>query len=184
MNGSICAITCHSPNHLSFGFNEGNPKCVKLKLTILNEFCKLIDNGVTEFLSGMSLGVEIWGADIVFFLRNQGRPVRLVCVLSCESQADKFSANERERYFTILEKADDKHYISCHYTETCMRDRNKYLIDHANTVLAVYDGKPFGRTAQTVNYAHEQGKSILVIDPETFRVKPYLAVIRGEQQYM
>jgi uncharacterized phage-like protein YoqJ len=184
MNGCECLISGHSPNQLSFGFDEANSKCEKLKHTMLNETCKLIDNGVTEFLSGMSLGIDMWGAEIVIFLRNNGSKVRLKCILPCETQADKWSVSERERYFTILGKADDEYYISRHYTENCMHDRNKYLVDYADIVLAIYNGKPHGNTAQTVSYAHEQSKSILIIEPETLRVTPYMVVIRGKQQQM
>jgi uncharacterized phage-like protein YoqJ len=181
MNGNACAFIGHGPNHFSFGFDEDNTNCMELKFTMLSEVTKLIDNGVTEFLSGMALGVDIWGAEIVLSLRDQGKPIRLICVLPCETQADKWSESDRERYFTILGKCDDEHYITFHYTETCMKERNKYLVDHVNILLAIYDGKPWGGTAQTVNYAHKQGKSILIINPETLRVTPYMVVIRGKQ---
>jgi uncharacterized phage-like protein YoqJ len=182
MNGSVCSFTGYSPNHFSFGFDEENNKCVELKFRMHNEISTLIDNGITEFQSGMALGVDIWSAEIVLGLRDRGKPVKLKCVLPCESQADKWSVGDRERYFTILEKADDEHYISWHYTETCMRERNTYLVDHANVVAAVYDGKPQGSTAQIVCYAHKQGKSILIIDPDTCRVTPYMMVMPGKKQ--
>jgi len=181
MSESVCAITGYSPNRFSFGFDEENSNYKRLMLTIINEISNLIDSGITEFLSGMDLGVDTWGAGIVLSMRDQGSAIRLMTVLPCETQAAKWSAGDRSRYYDILEKADDEYYISSHYTATCMNDRNRYLVDHANVLLAVYDGKPWGDTAQTVNYAHQQGKSILTIDPDTFRVKPYMVVIRGRQ---
>jgi uncharacterized phage-like protein YoqJ len=179
-----CSFTGHRPQRFSFGFDEEHTDCIKLKLVLSQEISKLIENGVTEFLSGMALGVDVWGAEIVLALRDQGKVVRLVCVLPCESQADKWSASDRDRYFTILEKADDVLYISRHYTETCMRGRKIYIADHANIVLAVYDGERQGGTAQTVRYAHMQGKPILIIDPATFKVTPYMVVIQGGPQHI
>jgi uncharacterized phage-like protein YoqJ len=181
MNGSACAIIGQSPNHFSFGFDEDNINCAELKLTMLNEIVKLIDSGTKEFNSGMALGVDILDAEIVLSLREQGNQIRLICVLPCETQADKWSVNNRDRYFTILEKADDEHYISRHHTETCMKGRNKYLVDHVNILLAVYDDRPWGGVAQTVGYAHKQGKPILIINPESLKVTPYMVVIRGRQ---
>ena len=51
--------------------------------------------------------------------------------------------------------------------------RNRWLIDHANFVLAVYNGSAKGGTAYTVNYAHEKKRAVIIIDPDTLRVLPY-----------
>lgn len=51
--------------------------------------------------------------------------------------------------------------------------RNRWLIDHANFVLAVYNGLPKGGTAYTVNYAYEKKRAVIIIDPDTLRVLPY-----------
>jgi uncharacterized phage-like protein YoqJ len=104
MTRSVCAFIGQDQSCFTFGFDEENQKCADLKLAMLNEISQLIEDGVTEFLSGMALGVDIWGAEIVLTLRNQGKPVRLVCVLPSEEQANRWSVSERNRYFTILEK--------------------------------------------------------------------------------
>lgn len=50
----------------------------------------------------------------------------------------------------------------------CMFNRNHYMVDHADEVLAVWDGR-FGRggTQETVKYAISKGKPVHVIDPST-----------------
>ena len=42
--------------------------------------------------------------------------------------------------------------------------RNRYLVDHANFLIAVYDGKP-GGTQYTVEYARKKGLEIVQIEP-------------------
>ena len=52
-----------------------------------------------------------------------------------------------------------------------MDKRNCYMVDHADFIIAVWDGRPSG-TGETVTYARgRNGKSIIVIDPVTLAVK-------------
>ena len=46
-----------------------------------------------------------------------------------------------------------------------MLKRNRYLIDHAAYLLAVYNGQRRGGTAMTVRYARKLGREIITIDP-------------------
>ena len=49
-------------------------------------------------------------------------------------------------------------------------NRNKYMVDHADVVLAIWDGSDKGGTASTVKYAKSPkvGKPVYVIHPTTF----------------
>ncbi len=51
-----------------------------------------------------------------------------------------------------------------------MLDRNRFLVDHASMLLAVYNGVRRSGTGATVNYARKQGREIIVIDPLTLSV--------------
>ena len=52
-----------------------------------------------------------------------------------------------------------------------LRKRNRYMVDHADFIIAVCHGRPSG-TGETVTYARgRNGKSIIVIDPVTLAVK-------------
>ena len=56
--------------------------------------------------------------------------------------------------------------------QLCYNIRNRYLADHADIVLAVYDmnaNKGSG-TGYTVHYVQTQGKIIIVIHPDDFHV--------------
>lgn len=59
--GSItraCAFTGHRPNKLPWRYNEDAPGCVALKKTLTEQIAALADDGYTDFLSGMALGVD------------------------------------------------------------------------------------------------------------------------------
>ena len=58
------------------------------------------------------------------------------------------------------------------YSKDCYYIRNRYLVDHADIVLAVYDMQANKRsgTGYTVHYAQAQSKPIIVIDPDDFHI--------------
>lgn len=44
------------------------------------EIRQAIADGLTVFITGMALGVDIWAAEIVISLRDNGYPLKLMCV--------------------------------------------------------------------------------------------------------
>ena len=58
-------------------------------------------------------------------------------------------------------------YVSREYSKGCMLERNRYLVDHAACLLAVYNGEWRGGTAMTVRYARKLEQKIIVLNPNT-----------------
>lgn len=56
-------------------------------------------------------------------------------------------------------------YVSREYSEDCMLERNRYLVNHAACLLAVYNGERRGGTAMTVRYARRLGREVIMLDP-------------------
>ncbi len=165
MNIKTCSFTGHRPNRFSFGYDEEHPDCFKLKLLLEQEVLKLIKRGWTRFLCGMALGSDIFSAEIVLDLKRQGFEIELVCVIPCKGQADNWNDQYKKRYKNILKRANEIKYISNEYTNDCMHKRNRYLVDTADIILAVYDGETKGGTAYTVSYARIIGKEVIIIKP-------------------
>ena len=78
---------------------------------------------------------------------------------------DRWSASAREIYFSIIEQADEVVYVSQEYREGCMLERNRYMVNHAACLLAVYNGEWRGGTAMTVRYARKLGRKIIILNP-------------------
>ena len=87
--------------------------------------------------------------------------------MPCEAQADQWSDSARELYRSILEQADEVVYVSREYSKDCMLKRNRYLVDHAACLLAVYNGEWRGGTAMTVRYARKLGREVIILNPHT-----------------
>ena len=92
------------------------------------------------FLTGMAQGVDQWAAEIVLAMKRSYPHIQLIAVLPCETQANKWSQEQRERYFNTLAVCDDVITLNARYTPQCMLERNRYMVDHAGYLLAVYDG--------------------------------------------
>lgn len=160
-----CAFTGHRPRKFPWGYGETDTRCVALKQELTQEITKLVNAGYVDFLSGMAEGGDTWAALAVLALKKENPALKLHCVLPCEGQADGWTASARELYFSILEQADDIVYVSQKYSKDCMLKRNRYLVNHAACLLAVYNGEWRGGTAMTVRYARKLGREIIVLNP-------------------
>lgn len=121
-----------------------------------DQIVALIENeGVTHFITGMALGVDMYAAEIVLDLKSKYPHITLESAIPCETQAIKWSVASRERYYNIAAKCDKETMLQREYTPDCMDKRNRYMVDHADYILAVWNGCPSG-TGNTVRYAHKR----------------------------
>lgn len=163
---SCCFSGCR-PFRFSFGYDEENEKCIKLKEELKKEIVRLIHQGVYAFYTSMCQGTDIWCAQIVLELRQQVE-LHLIAVIPYEGQADRWSVDYRERYFNTLAQCDDVITLQAHYSSDCFRKCNEYLITHSGHLVAVCDECASG-TRSTVELAVKQGLEVVVIHPETFK---------------
>jgi uncharacterized phage-like protein YoqJ len=146
------------------------------------EIVFLMEHGVKTFISGVALGVDIWGAELVLAQKEKNPQIQLIAAIPCETQANKWSVEQRERYFDLLVQCDETVYISNHYTPDCMFRRNRWMVDHAKYLLAVYNGEKKGGTAYTVDYARKKGCHVIRIDSEKQTIVPNLVVLHGNEE--
>lgn len=167
MEIKTCAFTGHRPHRFPWRYDETDSRCVALKRAIMEQISVLAKAGVTDYYSGGADGVDCWAALTVLALREKNPALHLHCILPHEGQADKWSVSARERYDSILNRADSVEYVSQDYYKGCMIERNHRLVESADLLLAVYNGVRRSGTGATVNYARRMGREIIVIDPIT-----------------
>ncbi len=165
-----CAFTGHRPNKFPWKYDEKDERCVALKAVLTEQIEKLAAAGVTDFYTGMALGVDTWAAMAVLALRERNRVVKLHCVLPCEWQELTWTVPAQVRYKYILGEADSVDYVNQLYHSKCMLERNQRLVDSAGILLAVYNGEKRGGTAATVRYALKAKRKIIYIIPDTRKV--------------
>lgn len=171
-----CAFTGHRPKSFPWKYNEAASDCVALKKVLAEQIAALTNDGITGFITGMALGVDLWAAQIVLDLRKKNPMLKLCCALPCEGQEKKWPADKQELYRSILKQADDIHWESRNYIADCMLNRNRYMVDHASILLAIYNGAYRSGTGMTVRYAESRHRKIILIHPITREV----SCINGE----
>ena len=120
------------------------------------EIRKAIDSGIYVFITGMARGVDIWAAEIVLRLRNEGQNVKLICAGPYEGFERGWSHDWQQRYNAVLRSADLVRYICPGYSRACFQIRNEWMVDHSALVIAVFNGQPSG-TKNTIDYAKRKG---------------------------
>ena len=152
---NCCAFTGHRPRKFPWKYDEADSRCLALKAVLADQIAALVDAGFTQFLSGMAEATDTWSALSVLTLREKNPAIRLHCILPCKEQAEKWSASSQNLYYSILDRADSIVYVSRAYHKNCMLERNRFLVDHAAALLAVYNGERRGGTAATMRYAQK-----------------------------
>ena len=127
--------------------------------------------GKRFFLSGGALGFDTIAAMAVLRLKEREPAAGLILALPCRSQADRWSAPDRETYRFLLDRADRVIFVSDEYFEGCMQKRNRFLVDHAAACFC-YLRSCRGGTWYTVSYAYDQGRSIRNLADELRRTAP------------
>lgn len=64
------------------------------------------------------------------------------------------SLRAKGRTYEMLEACHDVVVIQEEYQPSVYSHRNRYMVEHSNRVIAVYDGREKGRTVRTIRFAH------------------------------
>lgn len=158
-----CSFTGHRPEKLPWGENEQDPRCLEIKARLSAAAEAAYEAGCRHFLCGMARGSDFYFCEAVLALRRQKGDVTLEAVIPCEEQAARWSERDRDRYFALVSACDDETLVQRHYDRGCMFRRNRYLVDHAARLIAVYDGM-LGGTMYTISYAMKQGLDLDIIE--------------------
>jgi uncharacterized phage-like protein YoqJ len=158
-----CCFTGHRPNKLPFGYDEQDERCINLISQLKTEIETLIVNkNVTHFITGMALGIDLICAEIVIGLKEKYPFITLESAIPYEEQAANWTDNQRDRYYRIAELCDKETLLQHHYDKWCFQNRNRYMVDSSEFIIAVWNGEKSG-TANTVKYAKSKNKKIIII---------------------
>lgn len=122
--------------------------------------------GETEFISGMALGADQLFAETVLELQDIGFQIHLIAAVPFEGQESKWTASSQVHWRNLMARASFVQNV-CEpgYAAWKMQKRNEWMVDHANRVLAVWDGARKGGTWNCISYAQKQGRQITVLNP-------------------
>ena len=122
-----------------------------------------VTDGLNVFISGMARGVDIWAAQIVLKLRNEGIDVKLICACPYKGFELGWSREWQQQYKEVLESADFIKYVCAGYSQACFQIRNEWMVNHAVRVIAIFNGEK-GGTKNTMDYAAKIGVPVVRIN--------------------
>ena len=137
-----------------------------VQATLQNAVERALKKGFTHFISGGALGIDQLAANLVLQMRpGYSARVRLTIARPFPSQDSAWPYAIQHSYKDLLNKASQVVDVSPDpYLIWKMHKRNKWMVDNADAVIAVWDGSK-GGTANCVRYAAKQAKPVLLIQP-------------------
>lgn len=127
-----------------------------------NLLTEIIDGGADTFLCGMARGFDLFAAEAVLKLKDEGKDLKLIACVPCPGQEKYFGKEEKDKYYEISSRCDEVKVLSDRYFKGCMQMRDRYMVDNSSTLIA-YCRKDVGGTAFTVNYAVKKNKKIFKV---------------------
>ena len=161
---TTCCFTGHRPDKLPWRWREEDPRCRDLKDRITGAVEEAYERGYRHFLCGMAQGCDLYFCEAVLSLRNRRQGVTMEAAIPCQTQADRWSERERERYLTLVGRCDYETLVQRQYTAGCMQRRNRYMVDRSSLLIAAYDGAAHGGTLYTMTYALRPQLELVILD--------------------
>jgi len=120
---------------------------------------RAIEEGFAAFHVGMALGTDQMAAELL-----AGR-ARVVAVIPCDEYDHLWPAGVRENYRRLLGLVDEVVlYPGGPYAPWKPHARNRWMVDRSGLVIAVYDGRKWGGTYGTVEYARWRGVPVWLVE--------------------
>lgn len=161
-------ITGHRPDKLPWFYDETKENCVRFKKDLKTIFEGAIKYGLKNFLTGMAEGFDMIGTEILLDLQKKHKEIKVIAIIPCKGQELKWKPEQQKRYHKILKQCDEIIVLTDTYTQTCMNDRNKYMVEHSSVVIACFNGIPSG-TGNTIRFAKEKGCNVKLINPDNYQ---------------
>ena len=136
MEGKTCCVTGHR--------DIPAEETAHVKEALRREIGKAVNDGFTVFLSGFADGVDQYFAEMILELQNKNPDLKLIA----------------QPTHALLDACAEVIVIQEEYRPNVYSKRNRYMVEHADRVIAVYDGREKGGTVKTIRYAHQFRKEL------------------------
>ena len=142
--------TCCVTGHRDLPQNQIN----YVKAALLRE----IEKSVADFMSGFAEGVDQYFVEMVMEKQKDDPSLELIAVIPYQKRLDSLRA--KGRTYEMLEACHDVVVIREEYQPSVYSHRNRYMVEHSDRVIAVYDGREKGGTVRTIRFAHQMKKEL------------------------
>lgn len=150
-----CCFTGHRPEKLQTAVRD-------VIADLEEEIDRVIERGITTFISGMSRGVDLWAAQIVAERKRRNGNIKLIAAVPYVFFSSAWSGEWRELYRKMVMAADAVRCFGEDYSPYIYQMRNRWMVDRSKIVIASFSGHA-GGTKNTVEYAMSRGVEVRFI---------------------
>ena len=154
MNKKTCCFTGHR--------NIPAAEYPEIQTKLMAKIIELVQGGVHDFHVGGGRGFDTMAALNVLHLKKWHPEIRLVFVFPCKNYTKGWREEDKKIVSLILDWADYVVYTSDEYHENCEQKCDQYLVRRSD-ICVCYLTKPESGTAETVDYARQEGLEIINI---------------------
>jgi uncharacterized phage-like protein YoqJ len=163
-------ISGYKPHELGI-FSQNDLNILFIKAAIKKQLLTLVDEGLEWVIISGQLGTELWAAEVVFDLQENGYEyLQLAVITPFLNQEEKWKDEKKELYESILIQADYVDSITKKPYENPwqFRLKNQFLVEKSDCLILLYDREREGspkylyETAQ--NYQVHHDYKIHIID--------------------
>ena len=106
------------------------------------------------------MGVDIWAGQIVLQKKAQNPELHLIAATPWPGFANRWSSEWQAQYNALLHDADLVINVCNHYHNGVFQQRNEWMVDHSNRLIAYFNGAT-GGTKNTIEYAKQKGIEVV-----------------------
>ncbi len=148
-----CCFSGHRPEKL----NESEEE---VKRWLEQQIDQAIADGYQTFISGCAMGVDIWAGQIVLKKKATNPEIHLIAATPWPRFAARWNEDWQSQYKDLLSNADLVVNVCDHYHNGVFQQRNVWMVDHSNRVIAYFNGSP-GGTRNTIEYANKKNIEVI-----------------------
>ncbi|MTT32931.1 DUF1273 family protein [Terrilactibacillus sp. BCM23-1] len=155
----VFLITGYKPHELGI-FSEKHEGIRVIKHCIRSQILQLVEEGVQWFIISGQLGVEIWAAEEILTLKEEGYEMKLAVLPPFYEQEERWSETMKETYQRILSEADFTDFISKrpYQSPLQLKQKNDFLVDKSDGILLLYDTEQPGTPKYYLQAANIKNK--------------------------
>ena len=159
------AFTGYRTEKMPFTESMLDERYLSFRKKLLSVISRLLELGYESFISGMAKGFDTWASEDVLKLG-----AFLECAIPFPEQAQDWDLPDQQRRSLIISRSNTETIVSEANKKGAYYKRNRYMVDNADVIICGYSGRKSGGTAYTVDYALQQDKIVIQINPITCEV--------------
>lgn len=132
-----------------------------VKNELRREIGEAVADGYEHFISGFAEGVDLLAAEIVLELQKDWPSMTLEAAIPYRGRLEKLKGSAVTA--ALLHGCSDVNVYCEDYTTECHTLRNRSMVDKSGRVIAIYDGREKGGTAQTIRYADALSRDLRLV---------------------